>query len=135
MDYMMGRLVKVMADFFEDDYKRIEHAINVLMHTEMIADSCQDELEYDEDVLTAAALLHDVGIKQSEAELGYNNGQTQEKYGPPIAEELLKKCDFPEAKIDLVCRIVGNHHSKSRFESAELELLKAADQIVNKIEI
>jgi HD superfamily phosphodiesterase len=134
MEYITGKLTKVMADYFEDDYRRIEHAIDVLMHTEIIADSCLDELEFDEEILIASALLHDVGIKKSEAELGYNNGITQENYGPPIAKELLEQCGFPEEKIEMVCKIIGNHHTKSKFESAELELLKAADQIVNKME-
>ena len=135
MDYVTGVLTKVMVDYFEDDYKRIEHAIDVLMHIEMIADSCQGELEYDDEILIASALLHDVGIKQSEAELGYNNGETQEKFGPPVANKLLKGYKFPEEKIEMVCKIIGNHHTKSQFESAELELLKAADQIVNKMEL
>jgi HD superfamily phosphodiesterase len=134
MEYVTGILTKVMVDYFEDDYKRIEHAIDVLMHTEIIADSCLDELEFDDEILIASALLHDIGIKQSEKELGHSNGQTQEEYGPPIAKELLEGCGFPKEKIDEVCKIIGNHHSKSRFESAELELLKAADQIVNTME-
>jgi hypothetical protein len=43
------------------------------------------------------------GIKQSEEILGYNNGKTQEEYGPPIAGELLESIDFPHEKTRMVC--------------------------------
>ncbi len=88
----------------------------------------------DEEVITACALLHDVGIKTSEAELGYNDGKTQEKYGPPAAETLLRRIGFPDDKIPKVREIIGNHHSPSRFDYMELKILKEADQIVNKRE-
>ena len=33
-----------------------------------------------------------------------------------------------------VCEIIGNHHSPSRYDYVELEILKEADRIVNKLE-
>jgi len=80
------------------------------------------------------ALLHDIGIKISEEKLGHNNGKTQEEFGPPVAEELLMSIDFPAAKIAIVKDIISNHHSPSRYNYPELELLKKADRIVNKNE-
>lgn len=131
MEYVKGRIIKVLVDFFEKDIKRIAHALEVLKYAEKIA---EDKSGYDFDVLVAVALLHDIGIKPSEAELGYNNGVTQERYGPPIAEHLLKSIGFPDHKIKKVHEIVGNHHSPSRYDYIELEILKEADRIVNKNE-
>jgi HD superfamily phosphodiesterase len=88
----------------------------------------------DYEVLVASALLHDIGIKQSEDRLGYNNGKTQEEYGPPIAEKLLDSIGFPPEKTRKVCEIIGNHHSRSRYDYIELKVLKEADRIVNKLE-
>ena len=79
--------------------------------------------DYDLDILPATALLHDVGIRVSEEEHGYQDGKKQELYGPPTAE-----------KIDKVKEIVGNHHSPSRYDYVELEILKKADRIVNEVE-
>ena len=89
---------------------------------------------YDYDVLIASALLHDVGIKRSEEILGYNNGKTQEAYGPPVAGELLRSIGFPPDKIARVSEIIGNHHSPSRYDYVELKILKEADRTVNKME-
>jgi HD superfamily phosphodiesterase len=131
MEYAKARIIKLLVDFFEDDYRRITHALDVLKEAEFIA---QTNPDYDEDILIAAALLHDVGIKPSEKQLGYNNGKTQEQYGPAEAERLLRQIDFPAEKIETVKQIVGNHHSPSRYDYAELAILKQADKIVNQRE-
>lgn len=130
-EQLKGRLVKAMANFFEYDYRRITHAIEVLKYAEQIVVNYP---EADEEVVIASAIFHDVGIKPSEAELGYNNGKTQEYYGPPIAITLLKENDFPAEKIEKVAQIVGNHHSASGYDYVELEILKTADRIVNKLD-
>ena len=88
----------------------------------------------DPEIVIACALLHDVGIKVSEEQHGYNNGRTQEEYGPPVAEKLLASIGFPLEKIEIVKQIIGNHHSPSRYGYPELAVLKKADQIVNRDE-
>jgi hypothetical protein len=65
--------------------------------------------------------------------LGYNNGKTQEEYGPPVAEGLLRDMGFPPDKIVKVCEIISNHHSRSRYDYVELRILKEADRIVNRM--
>jgi HD superfamily phosphodiesterase len=131
MEYFKGRVVKLLVDYFEVDFRRITHALEVMKHAERIMEGeecCDDE------VLVAAALLHDIGIKLSEELHGYNNGRTQEEHGPPIVGRLLASIGFPADKTARVCEIIGNHHSPSRFDYVELEILKEADRIVNRIE-
>ncbi len=131
MDYCKGRVTKLLVDYFGNDFRRITHALEVLKYSEKIMENTEG---YDYDIVVASALLHDIGIKQSEKVLGYNNGKTQEEYGPPIAEELLKGINFPPEKSIKVCEIIGNHHSRSRYDYIELKILKEADRIVNKQE-
>lgn len=130
MDYCKGRITKLLVDFFKNDYKRINHALEVLRVSEEIKSKYKD---YDSELVIACALLHDVGIKQSEEELGYNDGRTQELYGPPIVKELLQSINFPKDKIKKCVDIVGNHHSPSRFDYIELAILKEADREINKL--
>ncbi len=33
MDYCKGRVTKLLVDYFEDDFRRIAHALEVLKHT------------------------------------------------------------------------------------------------------
>lgn len=89
MEYLKGRITKLLVDYFESDFRRITHALEVLRHAEAIAEGRGD---FDAEVLIAAALLHDIGIKSSEALHGYNNGKTQvdARFTPPV-----EKLAFP----------------------------------------
>ncbi len=131
MLYCKARIVEALINYFEKDYRRIEHALSVLKHAEQIAES---KAGCDYDVLVAAALLHDIGIKPAEKLHGYNNGPLQEQFGPPEAQQILSAMGFPEAKTEKIMHIIGNHHSRSRFDYIELEILKQADALVNKAE-
>ncbi len=131
MEHAKAHLVKALVEFFEDDLRRIEHALKVLKYAEHEASGRKD---CDREIILAAAILHDVGIKPSEEKLGYNNGKTQEELGPPEAEKILKSIGFPEDKIGKVKEIIGNHHTPSKYDYPELAVLKKADQIVNSRE-
>ncbi len=130
--YLKGQLAFRLVRFFGDDFRRITHALEVLHEAEKLFEATP--AEYDAEIVIAAALLHDVGIKPAEDKLGYNDGGTQEQYGPPIAREILAALDFPAEKTEVVCNIIGNHHSPTRHPYPELELLKTADRTVNQRE-
>jgi HD superfamily phosphodiesterase len=130
--YLKAEIVRLLLDHFGSDSRRIEHALEVFIEAECRRRAMPDPEIYDAEIVTAVALLHDVGIKPSEEKYGYNNGRTQEELGPPIAERLLTGIAFPQEKIPVVCEIIGNHHSPSRYDYPELELLKIADRIVNR---
>jgi HD superfamily phosphodiesterase len=131
VEYCKGKITKLLVDFFGTDFRRISHALDVLKHAERIMETTEG---CDYEILVASALLHDVGIKPSEEKLGYNNGRTQESYGPPVAGGLLQSIGFPVEKTEKICEIIGNHHSRSRYEYVELKILKEADKIVNMME-
>ncbi|MCK5851958.1 HD domain-containing protein [bacterium] len=128
MEYLRTKIIKLLINYFGDDDNRIEHALRVLYHSENIM---QKYDEYDQDIVITCALLHDIGIKISEEKFGYNDGKTQEEFGPDVAEQLLSSINFPDDKIEKVKEIIGNHHSKSRYDYIELVILKEADKIVN----
>lgn len=131
MTHLRAKVTRALIDFFGDDDARIEHALRVLHHADVII---ADHPSSDPDIVIAAALLHDVGIKVSEEKHGYNNGKTQEEYGPPVAGEILDSIGFPPEKTEIVKNIIGNHHSPSQYDYPELVVLKEADLIVNRDE-
>ena len=99
MKHLRAKLTRALIEFFGGDDRRIEHALCVLHHADRLMD---EHPGCDPDVTIASALLHDVGIKPSEEKHGYNNGRTQEEYGPPVAGDILRSIGFPEEKIDIV---------------------------------
>ncbi len=130
MQHLKGKLVHTLVLHFKNDYRRIEHAINVLHEAEKLSENQPT----DYDILVASTLLHDIGIKIAEEKYGYNNGRLQEEYGPPVAKKILQDCHLENNKIQKICEIIGNHHSSSKYAYPELEILKQADRIVNKAE-
>lgn len=127
MTAVQGRLIDEMKHIFGGDQKRIEHALAVLGYAERI----QIVEGGDPLVVNAAAILHDIGIRQAERKYGSSTGKYQEIEGPPIAEEILKRLDIADEVIEHVCRIIANHHSAGDIDTSEFRIVWDADWLVN----
>jgi HD superfamily phosphohydrolase YqeK len=123
-------LIQKMKDIFGKDQKRINHALAVLKYAEQIqAAEGGDPL-----VITAAAILHDIGIHQAEKKYGSTAGKFQEIEGPSIAEPILKIFGLAPEKIEHVCKIIANHHTARDAETVgtiEFHVIWDADWLVN----
>lgn len=127
---MQERLDKVgnaMRDYFGDDQRRIDHALRVTGFAEEIL---QHE-KADREVVIAAALLHDIGIREAERKYGSSAGDLQEREGPPVARGILASLGFDKAVIDEVCEIVGAHHSPGEVDTDNFRVIWDADWLVN----
>ncbi len=121
------KLEKELETFFAFDPHWIRHSLKVYQLARQIGRA----LGADEETVTAAALLHDVGIRISLEKYGDFEPRHQEEEGPPEAQRILERVHFPEEKIPHVLEIVGNHHSPGRLESPEFKAILDADLIVN----
>jgi len=91
MNHIQAQITRQLVEYFGSDDRRIQHALRVLHHAERLM---SERVDCDPEIVIAAALLHDVGIRVAEEKHGYNDARTQEEYGPPVAEELLRRTDF-----------------------------------------
>jgi predicted hydrolase (HD superfamily) len=121
------RLIAAMREVFGADQRRIDHALAVLGHAEAILAAEGGDAE----VVTAAAILHDIGIQQAEQRHGSPAAHWQELEGPPIARDILRRLDVSPEIIEHVCRIVANHHSARDIDTPEFRIIWDADWIVN----
>ncbi len=121
------KLVYEMEKYFAGDHRRIEHSMAVLDYAEQI----QEDEGGDPLVVKAAAILHDIGIPESERKHGSSAGKYQEIEGPSIAEEMLSQFDIPEEVVDHIKNIVGNHHSAKDIDTEEFRIVWDADWLVN----
>jgi predicted RNA-binding Zn-ribbon protein involved in translation (DUF1610 family) len=121
------RLIQAMKKEFGDDQKRISHALRVLDHAEHI----MHHKKANPKIVIAAAILHDIGILESERKHGSSGAKYQELEGPPIARRILESLDFAEEEIEHICRIVGSHHSANDIDTLEFRIIWDADLIVN----
>jgi len=121
------QLIAAMKAEFDGDQPRITHALLVLERAEQIL-----RVEGgDPRVVVAAAVLHDIGIKEAERKHGSSAGCYQELEGPPTARRLMKGLDLDVETTEHVCCIVGSHHSGDRVDALEFRIIWDADWLVN----
>ncbi len=116
-----------MKQYFGEDEKRISHALRVTGFAQEIL----LEEEGDEDVVIAAAILHDIGIHEAERKYDSSAGRYQEIEGPPIARDIMRRQGLKVSFIEEVCEIVGNHHSPKKVNTSNFRIVYDADWLVN----
>ena len=120
-------LIAAMKSEFGTDERRINHALQVLENaSEIYRVEGGDVL-----VVTAAAVLHDIGIQEAERKYGSSAGRYQEKEGPPIAGPIMEGLGLGDETIDHVTRIIANHHSARDIDTLEFRILWDSDWLVN----
>lgn len=124
---MRDTLIEEMKKLFGKDQKRIDHALAVLSYAEQI----QQSEGGDSLIVSAAAILHDIGIHEAERKYNSPAGKYQEIEGPPIAEEILKRHNVAPEAVEHICRIIANHHSAKDIDTIEFRVLWDADWLVN----
>jgi putative nucleotidyltransferase with HDIG domain len=124
---ILGRVEAVMRDYFGADLRRIDHALRVTgFAEELLRNEQGDRL-----VVIAAALLHDIGIREAERKYGSSAGDLQEREGPPVAREILTELAFDESVIAEVCEIIASHHSPGEVDTDNFRIIWDADWLVN----
>ncbi len=130
MDNIAGAVMKKMIEYFDGDVRRINHAIKVYGFAKSIGELesvAGDELT----ILETAAILHDIGIKESERKYSSSAGKYQEIEGPPVARCLLQGFGLSDEFVDRVCYLIGNHHSYGKIDGIDFQILVEADFLVN----
>lgn len=130
---MTGKVIEKMIIYFQGDVRRINHALKVLGYARGITErEVPDEKTID--IIIYTAILHDIGIKESERKYNSSAWNYQEIEGPPVAEEILLELDISEEIIERVCFIIGNHHSYNKIDGIDFRIIVEADFIVNIFE-
>ena len=126
-------LTKRMCAYFAGDPKRIQHFLKVHAFARLIA--AEEGLGPEtRELLEAAALVHDIGIKKAEEKYGKCDGKLQEQEGPAEARRILSGLDFDEETVQRICWLVGHHHTYSNMDGVDYQILVEADFLVNLFE-
>ena len=126
----MNELYKKMTVYYKEDPKRIQHFVKVHSFAKLIG----EEEGLDEktlEILEAAALVHDIGIKPAMEQFGKCDGRLQEKLGPARAEDILKEVGFSQEVVHRVSFLVGHHHTYTNIDGMDYQILVEADFLVN----
>jgi HD-GYP domain len=130
---MTHRVINDMIVYFKNDVRRINHSLKVYGFAAAIS-GMESVTEKESTIISLAAPLHDIGIKEAERKYNSTAGQYQEIEGPPIAGQLLKNLGIDDNIIERVCFIVGNHHSYQKIDGLDFQIIVEADFLVNIFE-
>lgn len=115
------------------DVKRINHFLKVYSFAKMIGEG--EQLSRKEQyILEIAAVLHDIGIRESERKYGSCDGKYQEIEGPVVAKEMLERLSVENEVVERVCFLIGHHHTYDQVDGPDYQILIEADFFVNAYE-
>ena len=124
------RLFLSMVEFYRGDPHQIQHFAKVHAYAGWIAR--QEGLDpAAREILDAAALTHDIGIRIARERHGTSTWKLQEELGPPAARPMLEEAGYDAAVTDRVCWLIGHHHTYTRIDGADYQILVEADFLVN----
>lgn len=130
---MINRVINEMISYFGNDLRRINHTLKVYGFA--VALSGTEGVSSKEDIIISlAAVLHDIGIKEAERKYNSAAGNYQEIEGPPIAKQILENLAVDSGITQRVCHIVGNHHSYQKIDGLDFQIIVEADFLVNIFE-
>jgi HD superfamily phosphodiesterase len=129
----IAQVTAKMIAYFNGDVPRINHALKVYGFASAIArlENLNKQVLY---IVDIAAVLHDIGIVNAEKKYNSTAGNYQETEGPPVAKALLKEYELSEELVERICFLIGNHHSYTKIDGIDFQILVEADFLVNIFE-
>lgn len=123
-------IAAAMIDYFGSDRRRINHFLKVHAYACIIAE--QENISgFDYEVISVAALMHDIGIKLSEKKYNSSAGHYQELEGPDEARRLLNSLNADQNLTERVCWLIAHHHTYKDINAIDYQVLVEADFLVN----
>ena len=123
------KIIIEMKEVFKEIPFGIEHTLKVLKNAEDIMKG-ENIGEEEKEFISIIAILHDIGAVEAQKKYGSIDGVYQEKEGPEVAKEILKKVGYNK-NIDRICFIIGNHHTPSKIDGLDFQIQWEADLLEN----
>ncbi|MDA3901673.1 MAG: HD domain-containing protein [Spirochaetes bacterium] len=127
---MYNEIMMDMINYFEGDVARVNHSLKVYSFASLIA-GMEGVASDSVNVVHYASILHDIGIILAQKKHNSTAGKYQEIEGPAVARSILHKYKIDEETIERVCFIVGNHHSYTKIDGIDFQIIVEADFLVN----
>ena len=126
-------LTFAMTEHERGNAKHIQHFLKVRAFALLIAEE-EGVDDGTRDVLSAAALVHDIGINPAKAKYGSSAGTYQELEGPVPTQAMMERIGFDQTTIDRVKYLVAHHHTYTTIDGSDYQILVEADFLVNLFE-
>ncbi|MCL2565688.1 MAG: HD domain-containing protein [Defluviitaleaceae bacterium] len=126
----LSKLIGEMMSYY-GNVRLSEHAVKAYAYAASIGEGeslCEDDML----ILSAAAILHDIGIPRAKELYGSAKGEYQEKEGTLLVPDILSRAGMPDFITEQVAWLVGHHHTEELAkDNFLLQILIEADYLVN----
>lgn len=133
MGIAVHEVIREMIHYNKGAPHLVQHALKVYAFAKAIGEE-EGLSEKTQEILETAAVLHDIGIPESQRKYGSADGVHQQVEGPPIGREILEKLGAEEELIDRVCFLIAHHHTYTGVEGMDYRILVEGDFLVNVFE-
>lgn len=127
------QLITAMITYFQKDPKRINHFIKVHSYAKLICEMENIDSQTSQ-IIELVAIVHDIGIKNSEEKYGSSSGKYQQIEGPPEAEKMLNEIGIDHDIVNRICWLIAHHHTYDDIVDIDHQVLVEADFLVNGYE-
>ncbi len=127
---LRDRVIDEMEKVFEGFPRRISHTLNVLEYADQIMEGERVSTEQRE-FISIVVILHDIGVIEAERKHGSSAAPYQEEEGARVATEILERMGCGQIDNERVRFIVGNHHTSSKIDGLDFQILWEADLLEN----
>ena len=126
----LDELLYEMIRYDDRDVKRIQHFLKVHEFARLIG--LEEKLDpYTQEILEAAAIVHDIACPLCREKYGSTNGKYQEQEGAPLTRAFFEGTDVPSDTVERVVWLVAHHHTLRPIEGPDHQILIEADYLVN----
>ena len=122
-----------MLQYEEGHNRRTGHILKVYALSKTIGTS-ENILKSQEEILEAAAILHDIGIKICKEKYGSAPMELQRIEGPIFANKMLENAGYTEEQIVRISHLIMYHHDYDNIEGIDFQILVEADLLINAFE-
>lgn len=120
------RVLAEMELVFKEIPYGIAHTLRVLVNADEIM-AKEGVSERMAEIVTCAAILHDIGAVKALEKYGSLDGRYQEIEGPAVAKDILERAGVEDTVIARVEYITGHHHTPTKIDDLDFQILWDAD--------
>lgn len=124
------KAISEMKKVFNDASYGVEHTMKVLSYADEIMTG-ESLNEAQKELIRITTILHDIGALEAQKKYGSMEGPYQEKEGEILAKEILTHLGYDSQKTDRISFIVGNHHTPSKIDGIDFQIVWEADLLHN----
>lgn len=127
---LIAQLMQKMIAYADGNIHDINHFLKVYAYAKTIGE-CEGLDGQTQEILEAAAIIHDIACPLCRIKYGNTSGKNQEIESPALVREFLKNSGLSEEAVSRIAYLAGHHHTPGAADGMDYQILIEADYLVN----